>query len=142
MGLDCIPHTTAGSLPTLRPPLPTTGWPGCPQPRGISLENVLCTKNGWRGALGGMCTRGANFRDLGPRGDLPRAERAQQALRLPSRLSRQLRDMALRAKPVREAMGMRSPVHASRFLQSHPTGAGAVGNSMVLPQTLKHRSTT
>ena len=34
--------------------------------------------------------------------------------------SRQLRDMASRAKPVREAMGMWSPVHARWFSQSEP----------------------
>lgn len=66
-------------IPNSEAPLPTTGRPGCSQAGGISLENVLCTKSGWRGAPGGTYSRGAKFRGQGARGDLPRAERAQQA---------------------------------------------------------------
>lgn len=90
------------------------------------------------GALRGMCTSRPNFRGHGAPGRPTRAERAQQALRLPSRLSRQLRDTALRAKPARKPWGCGAQCMQDGFSQSEPlTGASAVVNTTVL---LKHSS--
>ena len=127
MGLDCIPRTTASSFPALRPPLLTTGRLGCSQPRGVSQEKTCSVQ----GAVGGVCTRGANFGGHGAWG------RPAHSRESPAGLSGSIKTQQgqprakwadegrglMRAKPgpVREAAGMQSLVHVRQFSQSHST---------------------
>lgn len=81
--------------------------------------------------------------DMGPQGDPPRAERAQQAQAAIKAQQVSFSGHGLEGKASEGSHGDAEPSACKTgFLsQSHSTGASAVVNTTVLPQTLKHRIT-